>query len=67
MPWRAMSIIPLLVDAPTKIPIAATIKTVRNFPALAPTAGLKKFTASLATPTERSNVAKTKRNTKIPR
>ena len=62
-----MSIIPLDVLAPTKIPIAATSRMVRNLAALAPTAGLKKLTASLATPTERSKVANTMRNNKIPK
>ena len=61
MPWRAMSIMPLDVVAPTKMPTAATMIAVLNFATLAPTAGLIKFTASLATPIERSNVASVNR------
>jgi hypothetical protein len=61
-----MSIMPLDVVAPTKIPTAATITAVLNFATFAPTAGLIKFTASLATPIDKSNVAKENRNTKIP-
>lgn len=67
MPCLAMSIIPLLVVAPTKMPTAATMRIVLNFAAFAPTAGLRKFTASFATPTERSKTAKTKRNSKTTR
>jgi len=49
------------VEAPRKMPIAATDKMTLNFAALAPAAGARKFTASLATPTLRSNTAKIKR------
>jgi hypothetical protein len=62
-----MSIIPLEVVAPTNIPTAATSSAVLNFATLAPTAGLIKFTASFATPIERSNVANKKRNARIPK
>ena len=62
-----MSISPLEVVAPTKIPIAATMSAVLNFATFAPTAGLIKFTASLATPIDKSNVANKNRNARIPK
>ena len=62
MPCRATSIIPLLNEAPTKTPIAATMSTCLIFAALEPTAELKKFTASLLTPTVRSIMARTNMN-----
>ena len=62
-----MSIMPLDVEAPTKMPSAATVRMVRNLAAFVPTAGLRKFTASLATPTERSKVASRHRNMRIPK
>ena len=61
MPCRAMSIIPLEVEAPIKMPTAATAKITLNFAARAPAAGARKFTASLATPTLKSKIAKIKR------
>ena len=67
MPLRAISIIPLLTAAPNITPTAATAKIYFTFAALAPTAGPRKFTASLLTPTIRSNTAKIKRKTMIPK
>lgn len=61
MPCRAMSIIPLEVEAPINMPIAATSSTILNLAALAPTAGERKLTASFATPTLRSKTANTSR------
>ncbi len=57
MPWRAMSIIPLLIAAPINTPIAATIITRLKEAAREPIAEFRKFTASLLTPTDRSNTA----------
>ena len=54
MPCLAMSIMPLLMVAPQKIPMAAIIMMVLNLAALAPMAELRKLTASLLTPTHRS-------------
>ncbi len=67
MPCRAISIIPELAEAPTKIPIAATISTTLNLAALAPTAGLIKLTASFATPTDKSQIASMNKNNKMPK
>ena len=67
MPCRAMSIIPLDVEAPINMPIAATSSTILNLAALAPTAGERKLTASFATPTLRSKTANTSRKPRIPR
>jgi hypothetical protein len=65
-PLRAISIKPLEKVAPTRTPRLATIITVLNEAALDPTAELRKFTASLATPTIRSDIARIKRTiTKI--
>ena len=61
MPCRAISIIPLLIDAPINIPIAATINILLNDAALEPIAEFRKLTASLLTPTERSNTANNNR------
>lgn len=60
IPCRAISIIPLLNEAPTKTPIAAIMRMVRREAALLPTAEFKKFTASLLTPTTKSKMASTK-------
>ena len=62
-----MSIIPLLSVAPIKIPRAAMAIMVLNDAALAPIAEFMKFTASLLTPTTKSNMASRKRNTTIPK
>ena len=66
MPWRATSIIPLDRAAPAKTPVAATAMIVLKRAAFAPMAELMKLTASLLTPTTRSNMASTHRNTMIP-
>ena len=63
MPWRAISIIPLLIAAPINTPIDATISTRLNDAAFDPIAEFRKLTASLLTPTDRSNTAS--RNRKI--
>ena len=55
-----MSIMPFESDAPTNMPIAAIAIIVLNDAAFEPMAELRKFTASLLTPTERSNTASTK-------
>ncbi len=62
-----MSIMPLLIEAPTKTPTAATVMTTLKVAALEPIAELRKLTASLLTPTDRSNTASRKRNITIPR
>ena len=67
MPCRAMSIMPLLMIAPQNTPMAATVMIVRNFAALEPIAEFKKLTASLLTPTHRSEIARMKRNITNPR
>ena len=67
MPWRAISIMPLLMMAPMKTPIAATAMTVLNDAARAPIADDRKFTASLLTPAVRSKMASRNRNTTKPR
>ena len=67
MPCRATSIMPLLRAAPANTPIAATVTTVLYLATLAPMAEFRKFTASLLTPTTRSNTASTIRNITIPR
>ena len=59
-PWRAMSIMPLLIVAPKNTPMAATVTMVRNLAALEPMAEFIKLTASLLTPTHRSDAASTK-------
>ena len=65
MPWRATSIIPALITAPINTPADAIISTVRNFATFAPMADCRKFTASLLTPTNKSNTASTSRNATI--
>ena len=55
---RATSIIPLLREAPRKIPTAATPRMTLNGAAFAPIAELRKFTASLLTPATRSKQAR---------
>ena len=65
IPCLAISIIPALITAPIRTPAEATINTVLNFATLAPIAELRKFTASLLTPTNRSNTARTSRNPTI--
>ncbi len=52
---------------PMKIPKAAMAMMVLNDAALAPMAEFIKFTASLLTPTTKSNMASRKRNTTIPK
>ena len=54
---------PLLIAAPINTPIDATIRTLLNDAAFEPIAEFIKFTASLLTPTDRSNTAS--RNKKI--
>ena len=61
IPFRATSIIPLEVSTPTRMPIAATLIIVRREAALEPMAEFRKFTASLETPTTRSETASTAR------
>ena len=56
-----MSIIPLDREAPMKMPTPAMNRMVLNDAALAPTAEFRKLTASLLTPTMRSNTARTNR------
>ena len=58
---------PLLITAPQKTPIAATIMIVRNLAAFDPIAELRKFTASLLTPTHRSEIARMNRKITKPR
>ena len=65
MPCLATSIIPALITAPTSTPIEAMNMTVLNFATLAPMAELRKLTASLLTPTNRSNTARISRKTTI--
>ena len=67
IPCLAMSIIPLLMMAPKNTPIAAMIIIVRNLAAFDPIAELRKFTASLLTPTHRSDTASTKRKITNPK
>ncbi len=57
IPFLAISIIPLDDKAPTKIPTAATVKIVFFLATLDPNAEFKKLTASLLTPTTRSETA----------
>ena len=60
-----MSIIPLLVAVPIKIPIPAIINSVRSWAARAPIAGGRKETTALDTPVYKSNTAKAKRKNTI--
>ena len=62
-----MSIMPLLMAAPQNTPTEATMIIVRNVAARLPMAELRKLTASLLTPTERSNTARMKRKTMMQR
>ena len=57
MPWRAISIMPLLIAAPRNTPMEATRIMRLKEAALVPMAELRKFTASLLTPTDRSKTA----------
>jgi hypothetical protein len=52
---------PLDVSVPTRIPIDATIRITRRGAAFDPIAELRKFTASLVTPTKRPETASTAR------
>lgn len=61
MPFRATSIMPLENEAPNSIPRLATISIVLKEAALEPMAELRKFTASLLTPTIKSIKASKKR------
>src|SRR5690606_9690904 len=61
IPFRATSIIPLEKVAPTNIPNAATNMITLKPAALDPTAEFRKLTASLLTPTTRSEIASKKR------
>ena len=61
MPFLATSIIPLEKEAPMRIPSAATAIIAFREAALAPMAEFRKLTASLLTPTTRSEMAKKKR------
>ena len=67
MPLRATSINPLEKIAPAATPILATIIITRKLKALEPMAELRKFTASLLTPTIRSASAKTAKATSMNR
>jgi hypothetical protein len=58
IPLRAISIMPLEKVTPTRTPEAATIIATLNVEALEPSAELRKFTASLATPTVKSVIAR---------
>ena len=58
---------PLLMAAPTNTPMAATMMMRLNDAARDPTAEDRKLTASLLTPTDRSNTASRNRKITIPR
>ena len=58
---------PLLNEAPQKTPIAAIIIIVLNLAAFAPIAELRKFTASLLTPTHKSKIANTNKKITNPK
>jgi len=58
-PERATSIIPLEKRVPTTTPRLATIRMIWRGATFEPKEELRKFTASLATPTTRSDVART--------
>ena len=62
IPCRAMSIMPLLIEAPTNTPMEAIIRMVRKRATFAPMAEFRKFTASLLTPTIKSMTANRNRN-----
>ena len=61
MPWRAMSIMPLLSTQPMSTPTEAISTSVRKVAARDPMAEFRKFTASLLTPTQRSKAARRNR------
>ncbi len=63
MPFLATSIIPDDENAPTIIPRLATIMMVLMVPALEPMAEFRKLTASLLTPTIKSNIASVNKTT----
>ena len=67
MPWRAISIMPLLMAAPMNTPTEATARIRLNDAARDPMAEFRKFTASLLTPTERSKIASRKRKPTVHR
>ena len=67
IPWRATSIMPVDITAPIPTPIEAMTRTVLNFATLAPMADCRKLTASLLTPTNRSNIARLSKKTTIKR
>ena len=67
MPWRAMSIMPLLMVAPQNTPHAAMKSIILNFKALEPMAEFRKLTASLLTPTTKSKMASRKMIRIIPK
>ena len=62
-PERAISIMPEEKVAPSMTPIEATNIVVLNEAIRQPSAEFKKLTASLLTPTKRSNAASSPRNT----
>ena len=62
-----MSIMPSLKTHPKNTPTAAMAITVLKLAAFAPTAPLRKFTASLDTPTQRSKMASPNRKIIIPK
>ena len=63
IPLRATSIMPFENEAPINIP-AAAIKKINHFgAAFEPMAELRKFTASLLTPTIKSEIANAKSTT----
>ncbi len=65
MPFRATSIMPLDVTTPMMMPTEATERIVRIEAAFDPMAELRKFTASLVTPTKRPETARMPRMTTI--
>jgi hypothetical protein len=67
MPFLATSIIPLEKKEPARIPNVAIINIVLTEATLEPKAEFKKFTASLLTPTIKSNAASTKSSITIKR
>ena len=67
MPCLATSIIPLETEAPANTPTAATAIITLKGATFAPIAELMKLTASLLTPTTRSNIARMHRKTTMQR
>ena len=63
MPLRATSIMPLDVTTPSRMPTDATPRMVFMGAALEPMADVRKFTASLVTPTKRPETARMPRMT----